>query len=191
VSDPLTSGLNDSTSVPFYSDLKQSLADPKFLPEGGTVAFMLVHEYPVLLDISTTNFKKRFHRHLKGADALFYSIAMLLGLKVEMRTVYEIDDSDELDSTIQNLFYDDYEEIEKQEELFLYDEFSPATDSLFTSEKTTYFTGAHNCSEYDTGPIARQIIENCKAYLELPVIWASKKGGDGTWNGAYAAFGNS
>jgi hypothetical protein len=187
-SDPLTSGLNESTTLPFYRHLKQSLADPKFLPEGGTVAFALTHEYPALIR-DRKNFKKAFHSHLKGADALFYSIAVVLGLKIEMRTVYKIgDDDDVLGCIVENIFYD-HEEWGK---MFMYDEFSPLSkgrddrdEGLVTSKVATDFEGGD-----ETDPIDQQILENCKAFLELPVMWAFKDGKN-TKTGAYASFGNS
>jgi hypothetical protein len=187
-SSPLTSGISDSASSPFYHVLKQSLADPRFLPEGGTVAFSLIHEYPVLVTSSNHDFRNNFHNHLKGADAIFYSIAILLGLKVEMRTVYEINDYDEIKNTIDEILEDDYKaETRKKCKMFLFDEFSPLQDEFngfFTSEVTTDFEGA----ECDT--LDRQIIQGCQACLELPVIWAFKDGGY-TLTGAYASFENS
>jgi hypothetical protein len=69
-------------------ELKERLADLTFLPNGGTLAFALTHPYPV--PTKTGPFKKDFFHQLKGADALLYYAAVSLGLKAEMRSVYEV-----------------------------------------------------------------------------------------------------
>jgi hypothetical protein len=180
-SDLLTNALYDSTTLPynFYHDLKRCLADPEFLPEGGTVAFVLMQPYYDLFDIQ--NFEKQFHNYLRGSDALFYSIAILLGLKVEVRTVYEMSDNDEVKESIHRIFNHDYKEIEKQSKAFLFDSFSPLTNvnkGLFTSKVATDFGGEYCNTLFlnDSETIACQVAEKCRAYLELPVIWAFKEG---------------
>jgi hypothetical protein len=158
--------------------------------------------------VKIDNFKKQFRNHLKGADALFYSIAIFLGLKVEMRTVYEVYDDDEVKEMLQEIFDCEEEDVEEhlQSRAFLLDEFSPLkkgvqvdkyrcedSEYFLTSKVPTHFEGnilPLHCIDSDIEPITRQIVEHCKVRLELPVIWAFKDGKN-TETGKYATyFGN-
>jgi hypothetical protein len=176
-------------SAALAQDLQQCLSNPRFLPEGGKVAFALMNAYPVTPSAKKA-FKSKFHHQLRGADARLYSVATKLGLKVEMRTVYKFEHGDQVEKVIE---YGDRDAAEEREgEL-------PTGDSsalgegyaslLLTSQKMTFFTGGVCPSDYryDRDPLLQQMVSVCEAKAELDVIWARQPSkGAFSKSGAYA-----
>jgi hypothetical protein len=208
----------DTASMPLGLELEQDLANPSFLSKGGTVAFALAHAYPVPMELGS--FKVEFRHHLKGADALFYSIALSLGLKVEMRSVYLVEEGE-----FEDAFEDDLVSANGKKEgkkmhigddkvIFL-DEFCAVGDendeyatedemeysgsrqwtgrgALMTSNVTAVFFDVEDEADDETKGFVPRLIEQCAARVELDVIWARKPKAKGhSRAGAYACFGNS
>jgi hypothetical protein len=174
--------------------LQQCLSNPKFLPEGGKLAFALTNAYPIRPLKGSAGrdfFKNEFHHQLRGADALFYSAATTLGLKIEMRTVYNCEDGhDGHDiSSVLEKYYDE----EPDWDTIPNDDSSAMIDGslLLTSQKMTFFKGGllpeEAESRYERDGLFEQMVAACEAEVELDVIWARRPSkGAYTATGAYA-----
>ena len=85
-SDPSTASVKpipkDTTN--FQAALRQSLKNPEFLPEGGTLAFNLAHLYPVTFDTKL----KEMTAYLKGEDAHIYQSCLGLKLEPTLQMIY-------------------------------------------------------------------------------------------------------
>jgi hypothetical protein len=170
-------------------ELKERLADLTFLPNGGTLAFALSHPYPV--PAKTGLFKKDFFHQLKGADALLYYAAVSLGLKAEMRSVYEVPWYD-FKKCLRGM--DGYKKDKDtltvrqrskgpKSNTILLDEFSPFKEfsepdcgrGFMTSTVTSVFADADECpddSAEESSSYTGNLITQCRAEIEADVIWA-------------------
>ena len=96
-------GQKDTLSVPPDSaifnelNLKQALLDllgeQRFLPEGGTIGFGLLHKYPVS---KTKGSLKSVLKCLKGSDAAIRRVCASLGLDLKPKVIYKETDGDVL-----------------------------------------------------------------------------------------------
>ena len=77
----------DVSTSPLYWELLAALGNPHFMRGGGVLGFCCQYRY-----VDTINNLDRFAVQLKGADAIIYTVAKRLGLKIEMRPVVINDD---------------------------------------------------------------------------------------------------
>jgi hypothetical protein len=76
-----------STSNAFFQAFFEVLADPEFLPEGGTLGFGLRHSYPITE--GDEDALETIENRLKGNDLTLFSTAQRLGLNPVLKTVHE------------------------------------------------------------------------------------------------------
>ena len=76
--------------TPLFSTFISSYADPKFLPNGGRLAFGLDHEYGV----AGKSRVKFLDDYYKGKDAVLVSTLKAMGLPYQFKAVYEMDHYD-------------------------------------------------------------------------------------------------
>jgi hypothetical protein len=178
--------LNTPTSL--AHNLQQCLSNPEFLSDGGKLAFALTKAYPITPLRGSAGrdfFKNEFHQQLRGADALFYSVATMLGLKIEMCIVYDLygHKTGDLEKVI-NKYH--YHEKEPDSDILPRGDLSALFDTslLLTSQETSFFLDGL-CRD-DQLTILEMIIEACKANVELDVIWARRPSrGTSTATGAH------
>jgi len=84
---PLAITPDPNPSDSFGPAFRGLLKSPEFLPNGGTLAFGLVHLYPVTFESSLEDLVQ----YLKGEDAHVYRACRELELKPALRMVYEDD----------------------------------------------------------------------------------------------------
>lgn len=76
--------------TPLFSTLISSYKDPKFLPNGGQLAFGLDHEYGV----AGKSKVKFLDDYYKGKDAVLVSTLKAMGLLYQFKAVYQVDVDD-------------------------------------------------------------------------------------------------
>lgn len=76
----------DYRTLPFWEALVEGFKDPKFLPNGGKLAFGLAHEYPV----KGSDWRTDFESQLKGKDAILGRALKGLDLEMEVFAVYRL-----------------------------------------------------------------------------------------------------
>ncbi|KAF8587692.1 hypothetical protein K439DRAFT_1614126 [Ramaria rubella] len=148
-SSPTTQAV-DGTYIPFYHDLKATLSNNSFLPQGGRIAIALSREYPMNLNSPSDSFAS----HLKGSDAALHHALSALGVKVESHVVYWPEDS--------------YEVHEGQ---LPDDEFVPRLNEL----EVLYTSNEPVCLPYIQCDVSEtEMLQKCNARLEADIIWACK-----------------
>jgi hypothetical protein len=99
----------DVTTTTLFDAFSSALADPKFLPDGGTLGFGLYYEY-----------SNAYLGGLKGCDATLRAVGRRLGLNPKLKYVYEdigyLDGAYLCDSTLSD-FNDEVEDEELRQEL--------------------------------------------------------------------------
>jgi hypothetical protein len=73
-------------SSPLFQTFSKVLADPEFLPDGGTLGFGLHHQYSAT--IGDYEALENVEKCLKGSDAAIFAVARRLGLSPQLKTVY-------------------------------------------------------------------------------------------------------
>jgi hypothetical protein len=77
----------DSKSYLMYRYIKDMLASPTFIKNGGILGFHCAYQYPETFE--GTHFYERYSRTLKGIDAVIFAVFRALGLTVHIKP-YEI-----------------------------------------------------------------------------------------------------
>ncbi|KAI1451685.1 hypothetical protein F4805DRAFT_81424 [Annulohypoxylon moriforme] len=77
----------DVYSLPLFQKVKEALASPVFMPQGGWIGIYCIHAYPH----NTRAGRKSLPGILKGADMAVYAVFRSLGLKVLVKTVLDED----------------------------------------------------------------------------------------------------
>jgi hypothetical protein len=78
----------DSKSYPVYRCIKDLLASPNFMKNGGTLGFHCAYQYPETPD--NTYFNERYPVTLKGIDAVVFAVFRALELTVNKKP-YEVE----------------------------------------------------------------------------------------------------
>ena len=78
----------DVSISPFYKDFKMYLQIPHFLHGGGTLGFTCQHAYT----FEEFDTEKGLSLSLKGSDRVIFLAAKSLGLRVNVRSIVDIDD---------------------------------------------------------------------------------------------------
>lgn len=163
----------NSSSDELASVLKESLADPKFLPEGGTLLFGLQHSYP------TERFENKFDffvKQLKGSDAAWMAALEHAQLDINFACTYDLRD------------YDDGYDDNSKEPTALAGEAMP--EYLAERDQRFLATSGFNCLDYageDEGE--KEQLRQMKIRTKGTTIWVTEPG---AWGGldSYVTYGN-
>ncbi|KAI0895160.1 hypothetical protein F4806DRAFT_91726 [Annulohypoxylon nitens] len=139
----------DVYSLPLYQKIKDALANPIFMPEGGLMGTYCTHVYPYTTDLG----KKSLPGILKGADMAVYTVFRALGVRVSAMTIL------------------DEEEINRQRQMWG-DEYKPITLNCIGEwgEIVSTSSGGYE-EEWDV------VIRDFTKYKRQKVTWLSGREG--------------
>ncbi|ERF68495.1 hypothetical protein EPUS_05634 [Endocarpon pusillum Z07020] len=142
----------DSKFYPMYRCIKDMLASPTFMKNGGILGFHCVYQYPEKFE--GTYFYERYPRTLKGIDAVIFAIFRALELTVHIKPY-------EAGSIIGGKIADARVRLE----------------SLFTEEATCGRLVANEFERFDCGHyVGDEIFEHVKWFNEKPALHPAGEG---------------